>query len=256
LGNVAVFVALCAAGFVAVGSSVVAPVLVTLAAAWVGLGLLPARARVGADGVLVEWLGQRRFHRFDDLASVRMFIGSGTAGVVLVGRDGAETKLPMMGLFSASMPRDDILLAVKRIEQAREVHHVAQGDRGVALPPRGGRPAIEWLRSLRALGSGANADHRTAPVQPDALFRIAEDPGSEPARRVAAAVALSSALGASVDGAGRERLRIVAATTADPDLRAVLELAADEAANDDALAAAVERAATGGSLRETAGSSD
>jgi hypothetical protein len=244
-GNVAAIIGVFAAMIlVGNGSPVTAAILAIAIAAWVVVSSIPAHARIGADGVFVEGLGKRSFHRFDDLSGVRMFVGSGNAGVILAGRDGAETKLPMMGLFTASIARDDIMLAVKRIEQASEVHRLAQADRGVALPTRGDRPILDWVRSLRALGSGANADHRTAPVRPDALFRIAEDPGTEPARRVAAAVAL----GASVDAPGRERLRIAAATTADPALREVLELAADEAANEEALAVAVERADALGGL--------
>ena len=244
LGDVGCFAAFPASivlfAIAATGASSFAAVALPLAfgvIAWTVLNVIPARARVGADGVLVEWLWQRRFVDFEDLASAQMFVDGNNAGVALTLRDGSEVKLPTMGLFTTSIAREELTLMVKRIEQAAEVHRRAQADRGVMLPSRGERSARDWLRALRAMGSGANADHRTAPVQPDTLFRIAEDAGTEPARRVAAAVALAGGL----DAPGRERLRIAASTTAAPELREAIELAADEAASEEALAEAIDR---------------
>jgi hypothetical protein len=241
LGNVGCFAALPAIGLLLMVASsaawaIVVSIIVTLLAAlWAVLSLVPARARVGADGILVEWLGRRTFVGFEELASVGMFVDDNNAGVELELKDGRAIKLPAMGLFTAAIDRDELTLMVKRIEQAAEVHRRAQADRGVLLPQRGDRPIADWIRVLRAVGSGANADHRRAPVQPDTLFRIAEDAGAEPERRIAAAVAL----GAALDAPGRERLRIAASTTASPELREALELASDEAATEEALTAAV-----------------
>jgi hypothetical protein len=243
LGNVGCFAALPAIALLlaltqgaafAIG---VASVIAAMAALWTVASLLPARARVGADGILIQWAGRRSFVGFEDLAHVGMFIDENNAGVALGLRDGREIKLPAMGLFQAAIDRDELTLMVTRIEQAAAVHRLAQADRGVALPARGERTVADWIQALRAVGTGANADHRHAPVQPDTLYRIAEDAGAEPHRRIAAAVALSGAL----DAPGRERLRIAASTTASPELREALELASDEAATEEALTAAVSR---------------
>ena len=231
---------LMANGTGAIGGAVRASMLGLGALAWIVFNMIPARARVGADGVLVEWLWQRTFVAFEELTSARVYVDANNAGVALALRDGREVLLPAMGLFTAEIAREELTLMVKRIEQAAEVHRRSEADRGVKLPPRGERSAREWLEVLRAMGSGASADHRTAPVEADTLFRIAEDPGTEPARRIAAAVALSGGM----DEAGRSRLRIAASTTAAPELREVLELAASEAADEEAIAAAIERVAT------------
>ena len=112
------------------------------------------------------------------------------------------------------MEREERTLWIRRIEQAAEIHRQALADQGVVLPARGDRPAAEWVQALRATGSGASADHRTAPLEADTLFRIVEDPSGDPGRRVAAAIAL----GGVTDPSSRERLRIAASTTAAPEL--------------------------------------
>ncbi len=199
-------------------------------ATWTFLHLLPARASVGADGVLVEWLWRRRFVPFEDLSRVEPFVDwRGNRGVALDLKSGKEVKLPFPTRFTTEQEHEERTLWVRRIEQAAEIHRLAQADQGVVLPARGERPAAEWVQALRATGSGASADHRTAPLEVDTLFRIVEDPGGEPGRRIAAAIALS----ASTDAGGKERLRIAASTTAAPELREALELAAAEAASDD-----------------------
>ncbi len=203
---------------------------------WTLVSLAPARALVGVDGVLITWLWQRRFVRYEDLDEVRSFLQPKGAGVALALHGGEEIHLPLTGFVTMESGREEVSLRVRRIEQALELSRRAQADRNLALPVRGDGPALRWLEALRAVGSGAAADHRRAPVEPDTLFRIAEDPGSPPERRVAAAAALSAVL----DPPGRTRLRIAASTTAAPDLREALELAAEEG-SDEALVAALER---------------
>jgi hypothetical protein len=58
-------------------------------------------------------------------------------------------------------------------------------------------------------------------------------------RRVAAA----AALGPTLDAPARARLRLAASTTAAPEVRDLLTLAADEATSDEALAEALDRIA-------------
>jgi hypothetical protein len=166
LGNVGCFAALPAIALLLALTSgaawaITVSIMMTLGAAlWAVLSLVPARARVGADGILIEWLGRRTFVGFEELRNAGMFVDDNNAGVELELTDGRALKLPAMGLFTAAIDRDELTLMVKRIEQAAEVHRRAQADRGVLLPQRGDRRVADWIRALRAVGTGANADHR------------------------------------------------------------------------------------------------
>jgi hypothetical protein len=87
------------------------------------------------------------------------------------------------------------------------------------------RPVGDWITTLRSIGTGANAAHRIAPVAPERLWRIVEDPSARAVARAAAAVAL----GARIDDEGRARLKAAADATAAPKLRIALFAAADSA---------------------------
>ena len=112
-----------------------------------------------------------------------------------------------------------------------------QGDPAAetALLARQARSVPDWVQSLRAIGSGANVDHRTAPVAPERLFRIVEDPSLTASTRARAAVAL----GASLDAGGKVRLKDAAGATAAPTLRIAIEAAVsgDDAVLIEALSA-------------------
>jgi hypothetical protein len=215
----------------------VAAILGLLVLAWAGLYLAPARAQVGVDGVLLTWLWRTRFIRYEDLAAVRSSHQTDPPTFTLALHGGEEIRLPLAGYRTLEIGEEELSLRVRRIEQAAEESRRIQADRAVALPPRGDRPAHAWLAALRAAGSGADADHRRAPVAPDTLLRIAEDAGSPPERRVAAA----AALGPGLDAQGRARLRVASSTTASPEVRDALALAAADAASDEALAEALDR---------------
>ncbi len=197
--------------------------------------LFPAHARVGADGILVEEVWQRRFIRFEDFRRVQALPDD--RGLSLQLNGGEEVRLLLPSQVNEDLARQECALWLRRIAQAAEIHHLAQADRGVTFPERGERSAAEWVGALHATGSGASADHRTAPLEAETLFRIVEDPGDEPARRVAAAIALRG----TTDAHRERRLRIAASTTAAPELREALDLAASDTASDEALAAAFER---------------
>ena len=96
-----------------------------------------------------------------------------------------------------------------------------------------------WVAALRAMGAGAHANLRTAPMPRERLFRVLLDRSAAPVNRAAAAVAI----GGDGDPRSRERLRAVAETTVAPRLRVVLEASArgeDEAALEAALAEMTE----------------
>jgi hypothetical protein len=131
---------------------------------------------------------------------------------------------------------DDIGIVEERLREARDAFR--QGDRGDAAAPirRGERGVGEWVASLRAIGTGANADMRTAPVPRENLFRIVEDPAAVATDRAAAAIAL----GAELDDESRARLRRTAESTAALRLRVAFERAAGDGETAEIEAALAE----------------
>jgi hypothetical protein len=199
---------------------------VVLLAARIAIELLPVWLTVGVDGVLVSRLGRRRFIRYEEVRAVRPFGRGATQGVSLWLASGEAIKLPLRRHVSEAHSRQQIGLVMERIREGMASSRAGRGAGEVVLPEQGDRPTAAWVSALRALGGGANADHRTAPVEPERLWRIVEDPSAAPPLRGAAAVALGGAL----DSDGRARLRISAQATASPEMRDLLELAAEDAA--------------------------
>jgi hypothetical protein len=228
---VALSIALGLAGVITGGAAFallrfVAPLLMV-----VPLLALRSKLAVGADGILVTEPGNRRFIRYGDIMNVqivpRRFSGYRALAITL--RSGPTLAFPMTGgTYGGQMGWSRADAVVERIREA-----MATWGRGDAAPEarileRGKRPMTDWIRSLRAAGSGANADPRTAPVEPPRLWRIVEDPGGAPTTRAAAAVAL----GPSLDAAGRARLVVASEASASPKLRVALSAAAST--NQDA----------------------
>lgn len=109
---------------------------------------------------------------------------------------------------------------VTRIEEVRAAHH--ERTETLATLEPGGRDVDAWLAHLRGVVA-REGDYRNARVEPAMLERVVEDGAAPPSRRIGAALALA-ALG---DPAARSRVRVAAEASADDDLRAALELAAD-----------------------------
>src|SRR5262249_10988855 len=84
--------------------------------------------------------------------------------------------------------------------------------------------------------SGANLDHRTAPLSPDKLWRIVTDPSAQPTARVGAAVVLRAGEGESA----AEGLSQAAASSANPKLRIAVERVARGAAQEELAVALAE----------------
>jgi hypothetical protein len=182
---------------------------------------------IGADGILLRSAGRQRYLRHG--AIERVFVIPGAERVEIVLRSGERIALPCR--------------AGRSSELARQIEHAltAAGDGAEADVPRllrGDRPLRGWIADLRALGMGANAAHRVAPVSADRLWRIVESPATRPTVRAAAAVAL----GPRLDARDRDRLRAAASATIAPRLRIALEAAAGSArdAELEALLAEVE----------------
>lgn len=206
-------------------------------ALWFALSLVPTSVVVGADGLFIRWLWSRRFVRFADVRDVgpQDAQAAGTSiGILLA--DGAGLRYSVRSGFADGSSEEDRARVVARIRQALAVYRKQPPAGEVRLPQRGTRPVAEWIRALRGSGSAGAADHRTAPVPTEELWRVAEDLGAENVSRAAAAVALAAGL----DAAGKQRLRIAAAATAAPELRAVLDASAAEA-DEEQLSQALSR---------------
>jgi hypothetical protein len=217
----------------------------SIVALWGALvALTPTKLTVGADGILLSWLGRRRFWGYDDIASVETWQDgqsestwrrSKWEGLLLHLRSGELVKFPVDEPSETGGLREQVLMLEARVREALEGHRRSAPAFDTARLERSGRNVGEWIRNLRAMGSVAAADHRTAPLDPERLWRIVEDARATPVARVSAAVALS----ASIDAQGRTRLKTMADAVASPRLRIALEAAAseDEEALREALSA-------------------
>ncbi len=193
--------------------------------------LVPSKVHVGADGVLVTWMRTKRFIPHAAIAELTEY-ESGWGNSRLLGVDirlasGEVVRVPVASRkWAANAPAT--LRA--RIEEAREAHRNGGvlNEAAVVLG-REGRSVVEWIAALRSVGAGTNATHRIAPVNPDRLWSIVEDPSTDARSRAAAAVALST----STDDEGRMRLRAAAVATAAPKLRVALETLASPASEEE-----------------------
>jgi hypothetical protein len=232
LTAVGLFLAL---GFVA-GQSTAA-----LALAVVALGVLlvgaatPTRVTVGADGLLIEWLGTRRFVAWSSIS----YIEAIEQGVVLTLEEGEEGE--WLTLRSPTVPElycteRDVLL--ERINLGWRGARGRTDNRAAHLVQRDGGDTREWVRSVRGI-STAWIGYRTVAVPADRLWGVVEDPTVDWTSRTGAALAL----GPSLDAQGRTRLRTVAASCAEPRVRLALKVAATASGatgDDEQLAAALD----------------
>jgi hypothetical protein len=204
-------------------------------AAVTGLYLLPSTLVIGADGVSLRWLRWSRFVDFAEVASIERFgpsMGSKATGVALVLRSGERVRI---ALGTQGWDAQHLATVEMRLHQAFVTWQRGGDVADEAKLRRGERSVGAWVNALRAMGAGADAGPRTAPVPRDRLWSIVEDPRADLAVRAAAAVAL----GGTAAGEDRDRLRVAAGVTAAPKLRIAIEAAAseDDAAVEEALAA-------------------
>ena len=192
------------------------------------LVLWPSSLTVGVDGVLLRWLWVREFIPTTKIDFVGRFQSSGRSRLrgVQIQTEGRTIKIPIRTGFA----QEEIAIVEKRIDEAvalaRSGTHVADD---ALLLSRGEIGLRDWISRLRAIGAGATAQLRVAPVMPERLWRIALDPVAPGPARAAAAVALSSGL----DDEGRARLTEAAKATAAPRLRVALENAARGATDEE-----------------------
>lgn len=188
------------------------------------LFIVPSTLSVGVDGILLGWFGRKRFVRHADIERLSTyedgFGKSRYVGIELLLASGEVLKLPIR---QSGWDDGELEIIEERIREARGGTRDRAGAKDTAvLLGREGRSLSDWMTSLRAIGSGANATHRIAPIDPETLWQILEDPRAQPWARGAAAVALRTAL----DEEGRERMHAAAQATVAPKVRVVLETAA------------------------------
>ena len=215
--------------------------------------LVPASVAVGADGVLLQWLWQKRFVRLAEIESVEVVDGDTAwlgdkAIVVLLHLKSGESidllssTIRARGLRSSARGKWALMQAgvlAERINFAIAEGSFREGGEAPACDTsslgRASRSIVEWVASLRASIGGATTFRSGARLGASQLWGVVEDPQMSPARRAAAAVAL----GPRLDDAGRARLRVAAEGTVAPKLRVALEAAAE--ADDDRLAGALDQ---------------
>lgn len=192
--------------------------------------LMPRRLVVGEDGLLISWLGTR-FIPYVDIAQVSTVEGFyfRHPGVSILLRSGRLLDLTT-SVFKERWAERDALFTL--IRTAVDDFKTQRQEGPPEMLVRRGRSHLEWARSLRHIGSGANLDPRTPPLPPEKLLRVAESPVAPLAARTAAFVALS----ATEDQDIHERLRIAAELTAAPATQAALQGALDAAGDESVLA--------------------
>jgi hypothetical protein len=200
---------------------------------------LPGHVDVGADGLLVDLRDGQRFLGFGDLDGAGVYresaMGKRFVGVrvVLADEDREDLKIPLgEDQFGAGDRAEQLAAMITAALCAFRERDFAEE---ASLLSRGGRSAEAWAAHLGAVGEGANAGPREAPVPPERLLRIAENPGAPASLRAGAAVAVR----ARIDAEGRARLRLAAQGTASPELQAALESAAGE--DEEAVLTALDR---------------
>jgi hypothetical protein len=195
--------------------------VVTLVVAFVGI-TVPTHVTVGADGILLRWLGTMRFVSWADVAAMEDFDG----GVVIALDGGEWLTLRTPADHERHHPEREAM--IERMRVAWWAHPRSGADETAAsLVRRTGGRTREWVRAVRALVR-REGGYRVAGVPPERLWRVAEDASADRSARTGAALALAPTL----DEPGRRRMTALASSCAEPRLRTALTMAAGEAAAD------------------------
>ncbi len=177
-----------------------------------------SRISVGIDGVLVRGAGKPRFVAYTSFDEVRVT----TRDLLLVRRGKVHLRLQLHG---ADVMRRDQLAA--RLRAAMERAAAMRRD-GAELVVQGARGHDATIARVGAAARGA-VDYRQPAVSRERLWDLVLGPSSDADTRISAA----RALGTSLEGDERARLRVAAAACAEPRVRVELEVIA--AAEDDDL---------------------
>ncbi len=195
-------------------------------------------AVVGADGVLIRSLLAPSFIPY---TRIRRVTTSG-GGVRLELYRGPSVELPVSFLgyaYAHSKPSpSDVDAVAAQIRRGIASLRPASESAKLDDLDRGDRSAETWREAMAGLGE-RGPGYRGAAIDDEELLAVAEDASAPPERRVGAALALR----AWTDDTHRRRVRIAAASSADGDMRAALEAAAEgEIAETELTRAALKRA--------------
>lgn len=178
--------------------AMVPPMLVLFALALVGAvgSLSPMRLRIGNDGVLIQWLRLHRYIAYRDLAAVEVHRSARSRGLLFVTRTGRRFPVPL------------------------QMHVVSFGVKSEHL-----EPILDLIDRIGAYAVpiAERVDHEPGNDTPDpettvSSLALVEDTALPSQARVAAVKRLQAP-----DEPTRDRVRAVAAATADPKLRQALE---------------------------------
>jgi hypothetical protein len=195
---------------------------------------IPTRVVVGADGVLLRWVGTLRFVPWSRVVAVEP-CGS---GVALVLDSGECVMLRMPGSHERYDPEG--AGACERIRGAWRSSVAERDDDPLArtFAARSNGGTVAWVRGALEV-TEEDCDYRRSRVPGERLWRIVENPRADREVRTGAAIALVRRL----DPSGRDRLRAAAQGCAEPRLRTALDLLATDAAaraSEDALVHALD----------------
>jgi hypothetical protein len=187
--------------------------------------------RIGTDGILRTRLFKSDFFAFTRIRNV--WASGSRVSIQLVDRSIVDLKYegPVSNDKRSQMSRDRAIVELIKmrvldgIERGIASTEILRQDFEVA---RGAREVREWLAELRRLRVPL-ADYRTAPQPEIDLDGLFADGSLDAQTRLGAAFALRARYG---DKAA-SRLRLAAATTASPELKAAFEIIAEGAFEDD-----------------------
>lgn len=212
--------------------------VIGLAFTWVLIrSTAPGEAVVGADGITLNRLFQKRFVPHAEIESVVQ-----TSYGVRVTTRGQPLDLPMKTFVSDRSQSSAALIT--RIEEAREASHRSFDVAALELLDRRGRTVSAWREALARI-THRSGDYRSSVLESADLAHVIEDASAPPERRIGAALALASLPG---DPELKQRVRVAAQASANAPVRIALEKALSgrlddgDLEDDAALAAAPLRA--------------
>ncbi|MEQ9319997.1 MAG: hypothetical protein RIF41_12610 [Polyangiaceae bacterium] len=191
------------------------------------------RVHVGSDGVRLErGVLFDRFIRHEAISSMRLEHTADKNAVHVVMQVDGE-KEARAGFRTQQQAN----AFIERVEAAGRAR--GEGQPMAEALARGDAAVSDWVARLRAATSVGS--HRTAAVAHEHLWRLVEGPSVEPLQRAAAAIALRDHL----DDSSKKRIADVAASTASPRLRLVLEQVTEDADDEAVVEALAELEAAG-----------
>ena len=191
----------------AIGTWPSLPILAFLATMWTAIGLAAStrrRATIGRDGIHLRG----RFIPFGDIDAV--------------GRHARAVRIKLQNT-SLDIPDNSGELTAA-LTSALDAFRSARGAR-LRLLDRDDKTFEQWCTMLTGLLD--QHDYRAEALRVEDLEALLADAGAEPEQRIAAAIALPK------DDRRRDRIRIAAAESADGDIRAALEAAAEEELSEE-----------------------